>query len=199
MVRIHPPLLFLSRLGNRDRKCHYYKFNFNNAGAKDTVGCEPPMRMTTSSDDRHARGTKENRIVANANVIHCVSIELFDKAAAIREDRRRQQKTSEVPVWRRRPMKHCEIDIAQGGRSSCATWGCRPVGRAFRVMGSRTEARSNSSLERRGFESRFPHRSFIGRDAGVAKRQHHYYSPNQSRCKRTASGSSPAIFISCIS
>ena len=80
-------------------------------------------------------------------------------------------------------MKHCEIDIAQGGRSSCATWGSRPVGRAFRGMGSRTEARSNSSLERRGFESRFPHRSFIGRDAGVAKRQHHHYSLTKAAAK----------------
>ena len=154
------------------------------------MGCEPPMRMTTSSDDRHARGTKENRIVANANVIHCVSIELFDKAAAIREDRRRQQKTSEVPVWRRRPMKHCEIDIAQGGRSSCATWTGSSVGREMRL---------SCAAACRGFESRSVHRSFSHRDMAVAKRQHHYYSPNQSRCKRTASGASPAIFIYCIS
>ena len=57
-VRIRPPLQFLSRLGNRVRKCHYYKFNFNNAVAKDNVGCEPQTRLTTSTEDRYARGQR---------------------------------------------------------------------------------------------------------------------------------------------
>ena len=43
MVRIHPPLLFLSRLGNRDRNCHYYKFNFNNAACKGQAWGVSPL------------------------------------------------------------------------------------------------------------------------------------------------------------
>lgn len=58
-----------------------------------------------------------------------------------------------------------------------------------------TIAHRNSQHERRGFESRLPRRSFSRRDMAVAKKQHHHYSLNQSRCKRTASGESPAIFF----
>ena len=60
-------------------------------------------------------------------------------------------------------MKHCEIDIAQGRRIRCVTWTGSSVGREMRL---------SCAAVCRGFESRSVHRSFIGRDAGVAKRQH---------------------------
>ena len=57
-------------------------------------------------------------------------------------------------------MKHCEIDIAQGRRSRCVTWTGSSVGRELRL---------SCAAACRGFESRSVHRSFIGRDAGVAR------------------------------